>query len=152
MRSTVLVATDGSDPARRAESFARSLLDPNRHHVLLVSVAHAGDVLEGYPDGGDVLPVEDPGQLEDKLLRRAREAVGGARSDFEEEGFEVTVRTPGGRPGPSLCELAGAESVEFIVMSRRGRGAVGELILGSVSRYVIHHAPCPVMVVPPDGD
>ena len=38
-------------------------------------------------------------------------------------------------------------NADVIVIGRRGRGNISELILGSVSNYVIHHAPCSVLVV-----
>ena len=36
---------------------------------------------------------------------------------------------------------------DLIVMGRRGRSNISEMFLGSVSNYVIHHAPCSVLVV-----
>lgn len=53
-----------------------------------------------------------------------------------------------GRPGKTICDLAKNWSADLIVLGRRGRSGFGEFFLGSVSTYVVHHAPCPVMVVP----
>lgn len=36
---------------------------------------------------------------------------------------------------------------DLIVIGRRGHKNISEILLGSVSNYVIHHAPCSVMVV-----
>ena len=38
---------------------------------------------------------------------------------------------------------------ELVVVGSRGRGALKTLVLGSVSQQVLHHAACPVVVVPP---
>ena len=38
---------------------------------------------------------------------------------------------------------------ELAVVGSRGRGALKTLVLGSVSQHVLHHAACPVVVVPP---
>ncbi|NEO65320.1 MAG: universal stress protein, partial [Moorea sp. SIO4G2] len=35
----------------------------------------------------------------------------------------------------------------LIVLGRRGLGGLKEMVLGSVSNYVVHHAPCSVLVV-----
>ena len=36
---------------------------------------------------------------------------------------------------------------DLIVIGRRGRKNISEMLLGSVSNYVIHHAPCSILVV-----
>jgi nucleotide-binding universal stress UspA family protein len=36
---------------------------------------------------------------------------------------------------------------DLLIIGRRGRKKIAEMLLGSVSNYVIHHAPCSVLVV-----
>jgi nucleotide-binding universal stress UspA family protein len=43
-------------------------------------------------------------------------------------------------------EEAAAEKADMIVMGTRGLGTVRRTVLGSVSTYVLHHAPCPVVI------
>ncbi len=59
----------------------------------------------------------------------------------------VTVRTwaTAGSPGPVLSDLAGP--ADLLVVGPSGHGAVREGHLGSVAAHLIHHAPCPVVVV-----
>ncbi|MFM7578374.1 MAG: universal stress protein, partial [Microcystaceae cyanobacterium] len=40
---------------------------------------------------------------------------------------------------------------DVIVVGHRGRWGLSEILLGSVSNYVFHHAHCPVLVVPTPG-
>lgn len=47
-----------------------------------------------------------------------------------------------GNPGRIICDLAHSYGADLIVMGRRGRSGLMELFLGSVSNYVLHHAPC----------
>lgn len=52
-----------------------------------------------------------------------------------------------GDPGRMICELARSWQADLIMMGRRGRTGLSELFLGSVSNYVLHHAPCSVLTV-----
>ncbi|MDZ8184014.1 MAG: universal stress protein [Nostoc sp. ChiSLP02] len=52
-----------------------------------------------------------------------------------------------GNPGRIICDLARSYDADLIVMGRRGRSGLTELFLGSVSNYVLHHAPCSVHIV-----
>lgn len=63
------------------------------------------------------------------------------------EGVRAECNQIPGKPGRAICEQAKNWGAELIVMGRRGHSGLGELILGSVSNYVVHHAPCSVMIV-----
>ena len=84
--------------------------------------------------------------------------------EFEQEGLELLhslcnratakgVRTETtqlhGNPSRQICELARNWEADLIVIGRRGLSGLKELLLGSVSTYVTHHAPCSVFIVHP---
>ncbi|MCW6038103.1 universal stress protein [Spirulina subsalsa FACHB-351] len=52
-----------------------------------------------------------------------------------------------GEPGHKICQMAEHWQADLIVIGRRGRTGLSEILLGSVSQYVIHHAGCTVMAV-----
>lgn len=52
-----------------------------------------------------------------------------------------------GDPGRTICKMARNWDADLIVMGRRGRTGLSEMLLGSVSNYVLHHAPCSVLTV-----
>ncbi|MBE9007318.1 universal stress protein [Fortiea sp. LEGE XX443] len=52
-----------------------------------------------------------------------------------------------GDPSRMICEVARNWNADVIVIGRRGLSGISELFLGSVSNYVLHHAPCSVLTV-----
>lgn len=52
-----------------------------------------------------------------------------------------------GEPGHIICEAAQNYGADLIIVGRRGRKGLSELLLGSVSNYVLHHASCSVLTI-----
>lgn len=50
------------------------------------------------------------------------------------------------KPEDGILRAADEENAEMIVVGCRGRGALQRTFGGSVSDYLVHHAPCPVVV------
>jgi nucleotide-binding universal stress UspA family protein len=54
-----------------------------------------------------------------------------------------------GRPEHALVKVAGREGTDLLVVGHRGVSGVRRMLLGSVSEYCAHHAPCSVLVARP---
>lgn len=52
-----------------------------------------------------------------------------------------------GSPVEVIPEFAATHGSDLIVIGSRGLGPLKGLVMGSVSTHVVHHAPCPVLVV-----
>lgn len=52
-----------------------------------------------------------------------------------------------GNPGAMLCDLAQTWNADLVVVGSRGLSGISELLIGSVSNHVLHHAPCSVLIV-----
>ncbi|YAF97838.1 MAG: universal stress protein [Nodularia sp. CChRGM 3473] len=52
-----------------------------------------------------------------------------------------------GDAGRIICEVARNWHADLIIVGRRGRVGISEFLLGSVSNYVLHHAPCSILTV-----
>jgi nucleotide-binding universal stress UspA family protein len=90
------------------------------------------------------LPAEVGMRLSPQGLLAAQQAV------LEEavegiEGVEVRRVLVEGDPRTVLTEAS--VGAELLVVGNRGHGLIAEAILGSVSSYCVHHAPCPVVVI-----
>ena len=52
-----------------------------------------------------------------------------------------------GDAGRIICEVARNWPADLIIVGRRGRTGISEFLLGSVSNYALHHAPCSMLIV-----
>ena len=85
----------------------------------------------------------------EELRREAGRQLSEAAAKVDTTGVELrqeVVIAEG--PGPSKSLLEAARGADLLVVGSRGRGGFQGLLLGSVSQQVLHHAPCPVVVVP----
>ncbi len=62
-------------------------------------------------------------------------------------GIKTELTQDVGSPGSVICKLAKKWDADLIIVGSHGRKGLSEMLLGSVSNYVVHHAPCSVMVV-----
>jgi nucleotide-binding universal stress UspA family protein len=109
-------------------------------------------VLAWAPAGGEIAYMRAPCPLllrlwEQEARERLRDAFdhafGGMPGDVTVH--PMVVRAP---PGPALVELAG-QSDDLLVLGYGGRSRLGYAVHGSVTRYCMAHARCPVLAVPP---
>lgn len=150
MSPVVILATDGSPGSRSAEDYMKRTLTPEGTRVLVVSVLQEDRIQQG-PEAGEQDPLRDDPMGEDYPSARPTIEAENRASDVAErlraEGYDVDTVVKVGHPGSIISETARVNQADVIFMGRRGRGTVRELLLGSVSQYVVHRAPCPVTVV-----
>ncbi|WP_343953543.1 universal stress protein [Tsukamurella spumae] len=70
------------------------------------------------------------------------ERLAGWREKYPEVAVTSLLRS--GKPAKTLLEYAG--DAQLVVVGSRGHGDITGVIFGSVSRSLIHQAPCPVLV------
>lgn len=72
--------------------------------------------------------------------------------EARQRGVSVQVSIHPQEAGQAICQIAKFWHANLIVMGRRGRRGLTEVLLGSTSNYVLHHASCPVLIVQGDGE
>ncbi|HET7306073.1 MAG TPA: universal stress protein [Segeticoccus sp.] len=92
------------------------------------------------------LPTAIPGAW-DEVDARARGAVDTLLARWKARFPEVEVQPALARMRPADALVEASRSAQLLVVGSRGRGGFSSLLLGSVSRRVLHRAQCPVAVV-----
>lgn len=83
-------------------------------------------------------------------LKRTRDLLTKYQGVAIAAGVETVVSCDVGDPGMMICETAKEWKADLVLVGRRGRSGLSELVMGSVSNAVVHHAPCSVLVIQGD--
>ncbi|HEY3833789.1 MAG TPA: universal stress protein [Acidimicrobiia bacterium] len=150
--SHVLITTDGSDLALSAARAAFAIV-PTPEKVTILAISEATPEL--VSDGGGIEgPTMTPAEV-DKVItdgnRHADSALLGL-SVLVPQGVPVDRILEHGDPGATICMVAEHIGADVIVIGSHGKNWIKRVLLGSVSEYVVHHAKCPVLVVPAPRD
>ena len=135
---------DDSGAARRALGYGIALRELGGGRLSVVHVLPSPAFLVSLAASLGGSPVPDP-----ELSREAAEIwLGGLTSDLEDTEPVVLV----GHPAEEACDWARDNGCDVMVVASH-RGLVERAKLGSFANHVAHHAPCPVLLVPPgDGE
>lgn len=138
MFRNILVAVDGSPSATTALEEAIALARSDGARLLLISVATPspwrffGPVYLPYPTA---VELEHEAQT---VLERAKELV--------PDDIPVSTDVCAGPVADAIVARAERGGHDLVVVGSHGRGAVGSLLLGSVSRRVVARSTVPVLV------
>ncbi len=149
MKQGILVPFDGSENAKEALKEAVTLsaalgekltllnVQPT-YHTLHVKMFFSEDTIHSFQQ------------------QQGREVLESAEELLQRRGVPFEAKIRAGNPIEEICAEAGGENnicnekgIRYIVMGFRGMNPLFGGILGSVSYGVLHHAPCPVHLVPP---
>lgn len=141
MFEKILVPVDFTEPAARPVEMAVELARRTRGAVILLSV-----VDDSFPNP-DILSFQMPWADYYRHLRDAAQARLQELQQRFARGEKVDVCVVRGHPARAIAQFAEEESCDLIVMATHGARGLQHALLGSVTRRVLHLAPCPVLVV-----
>ena len=140
----IIVGVDGSDHSRRALGWAMHEAVKHRLPLTVMSIhpppaRPATSIYWGvhnYPENSF-----DP-ELARMAVQEFVDKVGGEIG----EAPEITVSVGTGDAAEELVKAS--RDADMLVVGSRGGGGFARLLMGSVSSQVVHHASCPVVVIP----
>jgi nucleotide-binding universal stress UspA family protein len=133
----ILHANDGSERAFEAFAMALRIAKKDKAELHMVSVAETGHMpkLIGHPDER----TQTPAVRFENVLKRARSMAG--------DSDKLHTHVLSGHPVHDIVKLATELKVDLIVVGSSGHSSLYDRMIGSRAQKILHHAPCPVLVV-----
>lgn len=151
----ILVAIDTSEIGKQVFDTAMTLAKATGASLMLLHVLSSEE--EGSPylpiifsgmgyAGGDKI-IETYREEWEAFAKQGLKLLESRQQEATLAGITTEVTQRSGSPGKTICEFAQTWQADTIVIGRRGHSGMSELLLGSVSNYVLHHATCLVLIV-----
>ena len=144
----ILLSTDFSPPAQRAQSSAVKLAEQFGAELHIIHVVedpalpvHGSRYSWAVPD--DVLP---------RMLEKAEVELAQLLSedDLEMVNQKVVRLVKVGHPVTTMVDYASQQKIDLIVAGTHGRSGFSHMLLGSVAEKLVRLATCPVLTVHPN--
>jgi nucleotide-binding universal stress UspA family protein len=135
----ILVPIDGSDAANRALEKAIYLAEKCGSELILFTVVDMNKEINSFEQvsiGGYV-----PGELKEKGYQILTDIMHDIPSEIK---AKAVVRI--GDPAPNIVDYCEQEPVDLIIMGNRGLSHFKQILMGSVSQYVLLRSNIPVMI------
>lgn len=152
MAGKIVVGVDGSEPSHEALRWAAAEAALRGARIV---AAHSWTFVPPTPIGepGMIpMPATDyVGQL-DAERNAAQAELDAALEEVFRDGTPDDLESKLLEGDAEDALVREAADAELLVVGSRGRSGLKSVLLGSVSRHVVSHAPCPVVVVKPRSE
>jgi hypothetical protein len=134
----VVLSAETGPAGDAAREWCIANLGPADEVIAIVGLSNVNELVLGIPpfDGmateGELLAV-----VEHDFCRRLQKA-----------GIRCTARFRRETQARAVADAATDESADLIVIGKRPHSRLADAVLGPVAVHVVHHPPCPVVVVP----
>jgi nucleotide-binding universal stress UspA family protein len=138
--TSILVAIDGSEASERA--IVRAIDEAKVWNAKL----HAVYVVETGLFSS--LPSDNTVEIMYRVLEKEGESVlNKAKKTAVESGIALIPHTKQGHAGSEVISLAEREKIDLVIVGSHGKSKADQLLLGSVSTYIVAHSRVTTMVV-----
>jgi nucleotide-binding universal stress UspA family protein len=142
----VLVGYDFSAASDAALDWVNQLRDIGKCQTTVLYSNWPPDEARRLGYEGPLPLAANPNKIQKNLERDLKKRV----ATFLPKQEATTIVEPGwGNPEGYLFEMASSQHVDLIVVGTHQRHGLGRVLLGSVSRAVLHHAKMTVAIIPP---
>lgn len=132
----ILFCHDGSKRAQNALQKTVELFETQQPEIMLITVVE------------EPLDATSTNEESFKSWCRSREDdLTKASSWIADYGLRADIILAVGDPRKMLLQAAETKSPDILVVAKRGGGVLEQLVLGSVSAFLVRHAKCPVLVM-----
>ncbi len=146
--SRVVFAQDGSEHAAAAVDIVAGWPIFREVPTQVVSVVSlSGPLASGIAPTMMATAIETYAETLDVMESESRRLADETAQRFRAAGVPATAKIRRGETAVELVEEAREVGADLIVLGSRGVGGLSRLLLGSVARRVLVHAPCSVLIV-----
>jgi nucleotide-binding universal stress UspA family protein len=138
----IMIATDGSEPVRRAVDTAIEIANLSESKLYAVHVIALG--YYSITRSGDA---EWKKEIEKQLITEGKEATAYVENAGRAANIEVESVILEGSPADEIVDFAEKNDIDLIVMGSLGRSGIEKFLLGSVAENVVRHSKKAVLFV-----
>jgi len=140
MYRKILIATDGSEPNKKAISYGIELAKLSEAKVYAVFVVDTASFAS--------IPMDTGWEMMYELLQKeGADATRLVEEEAKADGVEIESAVIEGHPSHEIIDFAERNDVDLIVMGTLGKSGLDRFLLGSVAEKVTRNAKVPVLVV-----
>lgn len=143
----ILIATDGSELARKAETTGLTLAKELKAQVTAVTATEPWDALSiaALAERGLPNPVAD---YDEAVAQSANRILWGVTQTARKTGVAcTTVYAKDKYPAEGILEIAKERGCDLIVMASHGRRGIARFVLGSQATRVLAHSSIPLLII-----
>ncbi len=138
--NNILVPVDGSKESICACKWACTVAQGTGATITLLHVVDLNLKMTSFDR------VSMSGYVPESIKKQGEDLLAAYRSHMPQE-LPIKQVLHAGSPHQTIVAVAEELQPDWIIMGSRGASNLKEIVMGSVSQYVLHHVSCPVMIV-----